>query len=272
MTNKDYHAHKAISKSDIDLFLQSPKKFALKKAGKLASDDSPALLLGSAVHKLILEPSDFESEFIVEPRIDKRSKEGKVAYSDFLELAFGKEILSPALYEQARAMSNAVLSNKTAQKFLKGGFAERSFFSTYKGQEIKCRPDYYNEKLGVIVDLKTTTSASEFAKSVGNFNYHLQAAMYSDILSANGLAAKGFLFIVVEKTAPYIVGFYELSANAVEFGRECYQNALDKIIALKAGKLEFPACAELRVDENGKIEQKIIQTIDLPSWVYSKGA
>lgn len=272
MTNKDYHAHKAISKSDIDVFLQSPKKFALKKAGKLASDDSPALLLGSAVHKLILEPSDFESEFIVEPKIDKRSKEGKAAYSDFLELAFGKEILSPTLYEQASAMSKAVLGNKTAQKFLKDGFAERSFFSTYKGQEIKCRPDYYNQALGLVVDVKTSANASEFDRSVANFNYHIQQALYSDILGANGLAVNGFVFVVVEKTAPYVVRFCELSENAVAFGRECYQNALDKIIALKEQNLEFPDFAELSIDENGKIEQKIIETIDLPAWVYSKGA
>ena len=272
MTNKDYHAHSAISKSDIDLFLQSPKKFALKKAGKLASDDSPALLLGSAVHKLILEPNDFESEFIVEPRIDKRSKEGKAAYSDFLELAFGKSILSPMLYEQARAMAKAVLANKTAQKFITEGFAEKSFFSTYQGAEIKCRPDYYNQKLGLVVDIKTSANASEFGKSIGNFNYHIQQALYSDILMANGLSVNGFVFVVVEKTAPYMVGFFTLSEKAVEFGRECYQNALDKIIALKAQKLEFPDFAGLSIDENGQINQKIIQEIDLPAWVYSKGA
>lgn len=272
MTNKDYHAHSAISKSDIDLFLQSPKKFALKKAGKLAGDDSPALLLGSAVHKLILEPNDFESEFITEPRIDKRSKEGKAAYSDFLELAFGKNILSPMLYEQAKAMAKAVLGNKTAGKFIKDGFAERSFFSSYNGQEIKCRPDYYNQKLGLVVDVKTSANASEFGKSIGNFNYHIQQAIYTDILMANGLAVNGFVFVVVEKTAPYMVGFYTLSEKAVEFGRECYQNALDKIIALKAQNLEFPDFAGLSIDENGQINQKIIQEVDLPAWVYSKGA
>ena len=272
MTNKDYHAHSAISKSDIDLFLQSPKKFALKKAGKFASDDSPALLLGSAVHKLILEPNDFEREFITEPKIDKRSKEGKVAYSDFLQLAFGKNILSPSLYEQAKAIANAVLANKTAQKFITDGFAERSFFSTYQGQEIKCRPDYYNQSLGLVVDIKTSANASDFAKSIGNFNYHIQQALYSDILVANGLAVNGFVFVVVEKTAPYMVGFFELSSKAVEFGRECYQNALGIIFALKQQKLEFPDFAELNIDENGQINQKIIQEIELPAWVYSKGA
>lgn len=272
MTNKEYHAHKAISKSDIDLFLQSPKKFALKKAGKLSHDDSPALLLGSAVHKLVLEPNDFESEFIVEPKIDKRSKDGKVAYSDFLELAFGKNILSPTQCEQARAIADAVLANKTAQKFITDGFAERSFFSSYNGQEIKCRPDYYNQKLGLVVDVKTSANASEFAKSAANFNYHIQQALYSDILMANGLAVNGFVFVVVEKTAPYLVGFFELSAKAVEFGRECYQNALDIIIALKQQKLEFPDFAEISIDENGQINQKIIQEIDLPAYAYSKGA
>ena len=69
-----------------------------------------------------------------------------------------------------------------------------------------------------------------------------------------------------------MVGFFTLSEKAVEFGRECYQNALDKIIALKAQNLEFPDFAGLSIDENGQINQKIIQEIDLPAWVYSKGA
>ena len=89
---------------------------------------------------------------------------------------------------------------------------------------------------------------------------------------ANGLAVNGFVFIVVEKTAPYMVGFFTLSEKAVEFGRECYQSALDKIIALKAQNLEFPDFAGLSIDENGQINQKIIQEIDLPAWVYNKGA
>ena len=115
-------------------------------------------------------------------------------------------------------------------------------------------------------------NASEFGKSIGNFNYHIQQALYSDILMANGLAVNGFVFVVVEKTPPYMVGFFTLSEKAVEFGRECYQNALDKIIALKAQNLEFPDFAGLSIDENGQINQKIIQEIDLPAWVYSKGA
>ena len=272
MTNKEYHAHPAVSKSDIDLFLASPAKFALKKAGKLPPLENSALILGSATHKLTLERADFDSEFSIEPVVDKRTKAGKEAYAEFYEKLGTKTAIHIDIYHQALAMADAVLAQDVAKRFLKDGFAERSFFSSYNGLEIKCRPDFYNEKLGVIVDLKTTSNLAEFSKSVGNFNYHIQAALYTDIARANGLEVKNFLFIVVEKTAPFLVGFFELSENAVEYGRVCYQTALDKIIALRAQGLEFPATNSVILSDDGKAQTQKIQTIDLPAWAYSKGA
>ena len=272
MTNKEYHSHPAVSKSDIDLFLASPAKFELKKLGKLAPPENSALVLGSATHKLTLERADFDSEFSIEPVVDKRTKAGKEAYAEFYEKLGTKTAINIDIYHQALAMADAVLGDKIAKHFLSSGFAERSFFSTYNGLEIKCRPDFYNEKLGVIVDLKTTSNLAEFSKSVGNFNYHIQAALYTDIARANGLEVKNFLFIVVEKTAPFLVGFFELSENAVEYGRACYQTALDKIIALRAAGLEFPATNAVTLNDDGKAQIQKIQTIDLPAWAYNKGA
>ena len=70
---KDYHARAEISKSDLDLLAKSPYHFKFKD--EFEKPDSKALTLGSAVHKLVLEPQDFFKEFAAEPKADKLTKE-----------------------------------------------------------------------------------------------------------------------------------------------------------------------------------------------------
>jgi exodeoxyribonuclease VIII len=78
---------------------------------------------------------------------------------------------------------------------------------------------------GVVVDLKTTTDASPkgFAKAVWKFRYHVQDAFYTDGIEAStGCRPTDFVFIAVEKTAPFGVGVYRLSEGLREEGRELY--------------------------------------------------
>ena len=87
MTNKEYHAHPAISKSDLDLAHRSPMHYQYRKEHPQGSQ-TPALLIGSAVHKMVLESSTFDEEFaVLDDAIDRRTKAGKEAYSTFLELS-----------------------------------------------------------------------------------------------------------------------------------------------------------------------------------------
>ena len=57
MTNKEYHARSEISKSDLDLLAKSPYHY--KHKDEFERKDSAALVLGSAAHKLVLEPKYF---------------------------------------------------------------------------------------------------------------------------------------------------------------------------------------------------------------------
>lgn len=58
---------------------------------------SDALILGSAVHKLVL----FFSEFKIAPAADKHTKEGKAIYNDFLEKLDNKTSLDLAAFNRA---------------------------------------------------------------------------------------------------------------------------------------------------------------------------
>ena len=93
MTNREYHADPAISKSDLDQIHRSPMHWQYRKTHP--PEQTPALLVGSAVHKMILEPSGFADEFAVAPETDRRTKAGREAYQAFQESATGKTVITP---------------------------------------------------------------------------------------------------------------------------------------------------------------------------------
>ena len=264
MTNTEYHARAEISKSDLDLLAKSPYLLKMKKDGKYQSEASPSQILGSAVHKLFLERNDFINEFAIEPNIDKRTKDGKAEFERFQNENQGKIIIKADEFEKADLIAKSVLEMKATANFLKDGKAEQSYFSEIDGVKVKCRPDFYNENLGLIIDLKTTSDGSPngFMKSIANFNYHIQTAFYSDIMRSLGKKVNNFLFIAVETKEPYLVGFYELDLAAIEKGREKYKELLN----LWKWCVENNNYFQYGDFKDGKLNP--VKTLNLPMWKF----
>ena len=152
MAEREYHAHEALGSSDIKQLLTNPHGFRQEKPS------SKALELGSLVHKLILEPQDFESSYYVLDNIDKRTKEGKEKYLKALAEAEAenKEIIDLATYNQGKEIAEA-FKNSAVSKLIAGGVAEYCAFSEIDGVAVKCKPDYYRSDKKIIIDLKTTS-------------------------------------------------------------------------------------------------------------------
>lgn len=267
MTNAQYHARPEISASDLKNAKNGNTAAIYNRIWGLTpkKDPSPAMILGSAVHKLVLEPLDFETEFAVEPELNKRTNEGKAKALEFAEKNAGKTILSAATYEQAEKAAEAILNNPDAAQLLKGGSAEQSYFTELEGVMVKCRPDYFSEKTGICVDLKTTSAGvgREFAKDAANLQYFLQAAFYLDVLNACGFNATRFFFIVVN-TIDFRVGIFETQAPAIETGRRLYQARL----ALWKRDLELGAGAQITdaYERRANGEVSTIQRLEMPAW------
>lgn len=83
MTNSEYHANKAVSKSDLDLINRSPLHYI--NAVKNPKEQTESMLFGSVVHKLVLEPETFAAEYIAAPKCDRRTKEGKARWQEFID-------------------------------------------------------------------------------------------------------------------------------------------------------------------------------------------
>ena len=258
MNNEEYHSRPEISKSDLDAAAKSGVHFLHKKEG-LKSKPTPAMRIGSAFHALILEPDVFENEFIYKPEIlNARSKEGKEWKARQEEA--GKIVLNEDDKEQLQAMSKALLDCAPAKKFLSAaGKAEQSYFWEDKetGLGCKCRPDYMFDDGSTIVDLKTTTDASYrgFLRSISNFRYHVQAGWYMNGLEqATGTRPERFIFIAVEKTAPYGIGVYEADLYMTVNGYDQSRIDLKKIAKWKEEESYPNYCTD-------------IQQSSLPSWM-----
>lgn len=228
ISNAEYRTRNGISSTELKRIAISPLHYKWYKDNPLDSD-TPALLFGRAAHKYILEPYDFFNEFCVAPVCDKRTKEGKELYAQFLKESEGKDVITADQFEQLQNMRDAMTSTPFAEKLLEGEH-EKSFFWTddETGLECKCRPDSYNEKYGIIVDYKTCQSAEprKFMNHSIDLNYDLQAAYYLDGVSKILDKEFKFVFIAQEKTPPYAVSIFECSDEYIKSGRDMYKQML----------------------------------------------
>lgn len=255
LTNAEYHASPAISKSGLDLIRRAPYLYAYRRENP--QEQTPAMRLGTLTHTVVLEPEVFAHSMIARPEgIDRRTSAGKADWAAFELEAEGREIITNEEGAKLAAIRDAVRSHPAAAKALAGSpVIEQSIFWNADGIACRCRPDAVTER-GVIVDLKTTRDASPdgFAKSVAQYRYHVQAAFYSDgFRAAFGEPPRGFVFIAVETEPPHLVGVYVASADMVLRGRAAYE----------ADLATFKACRDA---DSWPGYSDAPLTLDLPKW------
>ena len=210
MPNSEYHSHPSISSSDVKLV--ASKSLAHWKAKVYKS--TPAFAMGSAVHAMVLEP---EKGLVIRGPEDRRGNKWRDA-----QLAAdldGQILLTEADYDLAERIAAATRAHPVVARYLADDsfVAEASFFATdsQTGVNIKCRPDGYLQKSGIIFDVKTTRDASPggFPREIRNYGYDLQAAFYLRCMREAGRDARAFIFIAVEKEAPYAVCAHSLEPD-----------------------------------------------------------
>ena len=185
----------------------------------------------------------------------------------------GKTILEEEMFYQLINMRDAVYAHPSANKLLTKvpGKAEVSAYwhDPETGELCRVRPDWWRED-GYIVDLKTTTDASPegFAKSVANWNYHVQAPYYMEGMTYAAMQAeieiapiKGFVFLAVEKDACVVngeskgVGVYILDEDAIQQGRNEFRKNLNTYVRC-SNENKWPGYSS-------KVEK-----LSLPKWAF----
>jgi hypothetical protein len=232
-------------------------KYAMDNPGP---DDSDARRIGRALHLATLEPERFDAEFMLTPKIDGRTAEGKAAKA---ALALDpREKLDEAEHADVTGMAAAIRAHKGAMRILiQPGSLEVSMLwqDEPTGLTLKGRMDIFRPKLGVIADIKSTRNAEPwaFTSDIYKYGYHRQAALYLDGATACGDKSDTFILIAVESSAPYCVAVYALDAVALEVGRIENREALDKFAAAKKSGV-WPAYPDT------------IEQISVPNWAVNR--
>lgn len=255
MPNADYHSYTGISKSGLDLVNRSPAHFfygAKREATR-------AMEMGTAIHTSLLEPERFREEYVLLKDVkDRRAS----AYKEAIKVHSSELVLVGHEADKVAGMQESVYAQPEASGALSGeGWRELSAFveDPETGVLLRCRYDFLSASR-TATDVKKTRDAraEEFSKSVFNYRYHVQDAMYSHIFKLiTGEELHCFQFLAVEEEPPHTAMVYDLDAESREIGFSEYRrNLIDYAEAQSSGN--WSAYPEPR------------QTISLPYWAISQ--
>lgn len=215
-----YHAAVGVSRSMLEWLTppKTPAHFKAKYIDKLIPDkETPALTMGSLVHRCILEPDTMAGAFHVKPDgLNFSTVAGKAWKTEHGY----KPIIDSEDLAAITGMRDSVWRHSKASAILKASEFERSAFAEDDGLLLKARFDALPRTGNVIADLKTCNSADldSVEKAMFQYGYYRQAAFYLRVANLLGLKRDFFVFIFMEKSPPYAVACYTPADIIIEAG------------------------------------------------------
>lgn len=282
MPAAQYHAIEAASNSRLSRLVVSPAH--LRAYMEQPPKQTDAMVIGSAVHTLALEPHLWPALYAVAGVCSATTKGGAPCSnggSRYLDGAWfcgvkghapdeagdpGLTVLSAESAERCQRTAGAIRSHPRISKLLEaGGRAELSVVWTDEDTGLLCkaRIDWLAETAagGVALDIKTTTDASPrgFERVIADRGYHRQLAFYEEGLRAHGVELRHLVFAAVEKEPPFACAAYRLDDSAAYEGRAEYRTLLRQYAAL----IEKPREAWPAYGDD-------IMDLALPPWAYGR--
>lgn len=204
---------------------------------KVKQEESKTFDFGRAFHCLLLEGQDaFNKQFFIgEAGRGHKTKEDKAYWEGVTKGNPDKTILAREVAAPILEMCNAAIAHPLAKKLLKDITPETSLFwqDSDTGIPCKARPDGIPKgKSNVILDLKSTADASEYAfqRDCVRYGYAREAAIYTEGYSITaGITIEEliFAFIAVEKKPPYRTEVYVLEDSFIAWGRSEFHRLLN---------------------------------------------
>ncbi len=266
-TNAEYHGYKqAISKSRLANMAVCPAYF--KWCEDNPTEPSEDMVLGSAFHKIVLEPETFYDEFAVMPNVDRRTTQGKMKYAEFIIEADGKTVITQEQYDTICGMRDSIMSNPYAKKLINGNIEQSMYWvDDLTKVHCKCRPDVWRAVADriVLTDLKSTKSVlpNDFMRDVVKYHYDLQDAMYTNGASKVLGVPKDnidFVFIAVEKKPPYLLNIMQADTYVIQKGEADFREFIGTYAECKQTDNWYGL--------NGA--NGIINTLSLPEYLIKK--
>lgn len=251
---EDYHASGCIGSSLIRAYLKSPRLFRDMKDG-VAVKETPALIYGTNMHTLFLEPDRWAQTVVVKPEgMSFATKDGKawreeqagkviVPVDDAKHLAFMRDRMPPEV-----------------KALFVGAQTEVTYRTTLDGLAVQCRFDIHRSDWAY--DLKSIQCMDDWERAIWKYGYHIQARFYQRCEEAEtGRPARPFSFIFAEKQPPYRWKIVDLSPDYDAIADEKIDDALHGINArLLSGCWDDPAPIREEAQPPHWMEGDITQT------------
>ena len=255
MPNEAYHAYEGISKSGLDVLDRSPAHlmYGAKR------EPSRAMAIGTAIHTAILEPKKFLTDYLLLKDVKARTAS---EYKQAIKVHHPDNVLIASEAANVAGMQESVYAQPQAAYALNlPGYRELSAFveDPETGVLMRCRFDLITES-GHSIDLKKTRDSrpEEFAKSVYNYRYHVQDAMYSHIFELiTGQPLNSFEFLAVEEQPPHCAMMFKLTEESKQIGFSEYRRNLETYSECLNSN-EWPGYEETT------------EELSLPSWAISR--
>ena len=216
---------------------------------RLNPEVTPALVFGSALHTMVLEPFKFSERYAVLPECDRRTKEGKAIYEAFCFDNAGKTVVKMDDFLKLKSMASKSIMY-FEDKFSDSTHAEAELYGTFlvtsgefSGEriDVKAQLDVLHERKDKIIikDLKSVADISNVSGASYHSGWATQSAFYSDLATFCFHKPTEFEYIAQSKEEPYDVRLFEVSNEMIIKGRLAYTTALHKWLCWKAsGKPE----------------------------------
>lgn len=279
-----YHALQHISSS----MVRTAKRASIRHM-LAGSESTPAMLIGSVVHELVLQPdrvtySPLLPEVPKPEGMDMRRKEWKdwAASPEGLEWAdavastqaendarrASGRVVSDHVWQRACTMRDAIMGHEYAGMLIgDGAELELTGVSEIDGVPVRARWDIFNPKWSAMADIKKTQDASPegFAKSVANYGYHVQAAWYRRVWVSLGHEVDSFrwIWIAVEDSPTADIAIYQASPEMLEAGDLEIDDIWPSIVSW------FHAGASFKDAPGYPV---FPQTLELPRWAQRRRA
>lgn len=241
ISNDDYHNSNGISSSQLKPALKSLYSYKQLISGNMPNEQTKHKLLGTAVHKLILEALDFQSDIAISRKFG-RTKAEQEAKAEFYQDNAGKTIIDNEDHDKCRRMRDSVFRLPECEYIFADGQPELSGYYIDRSQNpldstnmlCRYRPDWRAD--WCIADVKSTVDVSKeaFRRTIEKFYYHVSAAHYLEgdrILK--GTNHRQFIFLAVESEPPHEAAIYRLGQQSIEAGEILRREALKRIYAAR---------------------------------------
>jgi len=238
---EQYHAVEALSSTVArDLLSASPRHAQYRKQHP---EEKPAMRLGTALHSAVLEPE--RRMIAVAPHVDRRRKEDKARYEEFLLSSEGKITLTPEQGDLVSGMLCGIRRCKSALAMLEAApTRELSLFARDPSTNVplKARLDAISVTEHFILDVKSfgeKATEHNFKQAIAKRGYGFQAAFYMHVAALLGYRVDAFVFVVVESEPPHECAVFMLQPEVIDLYMPQVTKAM-RTYAQCVGKAEWP--------------------------------